>query len=92
MSPKRLIARLTACALLLAGAPLLPRPALLPAIPAAHASPVTLAKATYYDKTLAGILISSIQVTNGQCTVGFYSKANGGDFMSVDSVQFYRTS
>jgi hypothetical protein len=56
MSPKRFIARLTVCALLLAGAPLLPRPALLPAIPAAHASTVTLAKATYYDKTLAGIL------------------------------------
>jgi len=38
------------------------------------------------------ITIPNIVVTTGQCTVGFYSKANGGDFMSADSVSFYRTS
>lgn len=36
------------------------------------------------------ITISDIPVTNGTCTIGFYSKANAGNWLSFDDVEFYR--
>lgn len=36
------------------------------------------------------ITISSINVTNGQITIGFYSNANAGNWMSVDDVELYK--
>ncbi len=35
------------------------------------------------------ISIPNIRVTNGQCTIGFYSDGNGGNWFSVDDVEFY---
>jgi hypothetical protein len=36
------------------------------------------------------VIISGIPVTNGQCTIGFYSKALGGQWLSFDEIEFYR--
>ena len=38
------------------------------------------------------ITISNIQVTNGQVTLGFYSKGNANDWMSVDDVELVQQS
>lgn len=36
--------------------------------------------------------IGNINVTNGKCTVAFYTEGNGGDWSCVDNIEFYRNS
>ncbi len=38
------------------------------------------------------IEINNIRVTNGQCTIGFYSNAGAGQYCSIDDVEFYCTN
>ncbi|MFD6415190.1 ADP-ribosylglycohydrolase family protein [Streptomyces sp. NPDC060194] len=38
------------------------------------------------------VQMTGVQVTSGQATVGFYSKASGGRWVSVDDVEFFRES
>lgn len=38
------------------------------------------------------ITISNIQVTNGQCQIGFYTDSPGGTWCSMDDVEFYKTN
>src|SRR5690606_23259795 len=35
------------------------------------------------------ITIPNIKVTNGQCTIGFYSDGNAGNWLTIDDVEFY---
>jgi len=32
------------------------------------------------------VVIDNIQITNGQCELGIYSIANGGDWCNIDNV------
>jgi len=34
--------------------------------------------------------ILNINVTNGQCEIGFWSDGNAGNWLSVDDIQFYK--
>jgi glucosylceramidase len=36
--------------------------------------------------------IDNIQVTNGKCTVGFYTEGNSGDWSCVDNIEFFPAS
>lgn len=36
--------------------------------------------------------INNIQVTNGKCTVGFYTEGNPGDWSCVDNIELFQTS
>lgn len=36
------------------------------------------------------VAIRDIQVTNGQCEIGFYSLANANDWLAVDGVEFWK--
>jgi len=40
--------------------------------------------------TWTQITIANINVTNGQCTFGFYSVANAGNWINFDDVEFYK--
>lgn len=36
--------------------------------------------------------IGNINVTNGKCTIAFYTEGNAGDWSCVDNIEFYRNS
>ncbi|QUI24167.1 hypothetical protein HZI73_18540 [Vallitalea pronyensis] len=40
--------------------------------------------------TWTKIVLTDIHVSDGQCEVSFYSKANGGNWINVDDVTFYK--
>jgi hypothetical protein len=40
--------------------------------------------------TYSQVSLANINVTNGSCTFGFYSKAAAGQWIDVDDVEFYK--
>lgn len=36
--------------------------------------------------------IQDIHVTNGKCTIGYYTEGNAGDWSCLDNVEFYLVS